>query len=137
RRCGGRGSRCGRRSPPAGRVHGRRARRCRHPRRDGGPGRGRRPLAGLVRPAPLAAAGGLLVDRVVGDPPDRWHPVAWFGTAMTGAERLLYRDTRAAGVAHTALGLGLAWRAGRTLPSPTLTTAVAAGGAGLTRAARR
>ncbi|MGH7277183.1 MAG: cobalamin biosynthesis protein, partial [Candidatus Rokuibacteriota bacterium] len=39
--------------------------------------------------APLAAA--LLLDLLAGDPPNRWHPVAWMGHALaTGRRRLAH-----------------------------------------------
>jgi len=54
----------------------------------------------------LAAAAAVLVDRVVADPPDRFHPVAWYGSAMTKVERRTWRDARGPGVAHAAVGVG-------------------------------
>ncbi len=42
-------------------------------------------MTGLARPG--AAALGLLLDRAFGEPPAPLHPVAWFGRAMTLAER--------------------------------------------------
>jgi adenosylcobinamide-phosphate synthase len=53
-------------------------------------------------------AAGLVVDRLVGEPP-AWlpHPVALFGTAMGRLERAWYRDDRLAGVAHALAGAGL------------------------------
>jgi adenosylcobinamide-phosphate synthase len=44
--------------------------------------------------------GAVVLDALLGDPA-RWHPVAGFGRAAGGAERVLYRPTRAAGVAYT------------------------------------
>lgn len=56
-----------------------------------------------------ARAAGLLLgytaDRLLGDPP-RFHPVAGFGTTATALEHRLYADSRARGVAHTALLVG-------------------------------
>jgi len=65
-----------------------------------------------VRVPPLSArlagaALGLAVDRSLGEPPARYHPVAAFGSAMARFERLAYRDSRAAGVVHAAAGLAL------------------------------
>ncbi len=51
----------------------------------------------------VAAAAGWLVDLAFGEPPARWHPVAWFGTAMGAVERRLYRDSRVAGVVRAAI----------------------------------
>ncbi|MEJ5998515.1 adenosylcobinamide-phosphate synthase CbiB [Corynebacterium sp. H130] len=41
---------------------------------------------------------GLALDRLLGDP-QKYHPVALFGTAVTKAEKKLYQDSRAAGMA--------------------------------------
>jgi adenosylcobinamide-phosphate synthase len=48
---------------------------------------------------------GYAADRVLGDP-QRLHPVAGFGTAAQALEDRLYADSRARGVAHTALLVG-------------------------------
>ncbi|MBA8825532.1 adenosylcobinamide-phosphate synthase [Saccharopolyspora lacisalsi] len=45
---------------------------------------------------------GVAADAVIGDP-RRGHPVAAFGKAAHTAERLLYRDSRPAGMVHTGL----------------------------------
>jgi len=62
-----------------------------------------------VGKAGAARAIGLLLgyaaDRLLGDP-RRHHPVAGFGTVATALEARLYRDTRARGMAHTALLVG-------------------------------
>ena len=55
-----------------------------------------------------AAALGLVVDRLFGEPPARWHPVAWFGTAMTAAEARWWADDRIRGAAHATLGVAIA-----------------------------
>lgn len=58
-------------------------------------------------------AGGLVLDRIVGDP-RRGHPVAAFGRTALVSERLLYADARLPGTLHAVLlvggaaGLGLA-----------------------------
>ena len=51
----------------------------------------------------------------MGEPPARWHPVAWFGTGMTRLEQHTYRDTRVAGVVHLTVGAGIGIAAGATL----------------------
>lgn len=43
---------------------------------------------------------GLLADQVLGDPPNRWHPTAWFGTWAGWLERHCYRDSVAAGAGY-------------------------------------
>ncbi len=53
-----------------------------------------------------AAAAGLAVDRLFGDPPDRLHPVAWFGGVMARAESLWWSDDRARGAFHALIGTG-------------------------------
>jgi adenosylcobinamide-phosphate synthase len=55
----------------------------------------------------LAAAIGIATDRLLGEPPTGAHPVAKFGDAMNGVERVLYRPTRVAGAAHTATGVAI------------------------------
>jgi len=62
-----------------------------------------------------AVAGGLAVDRWLGEPPTAVHPVAWFGRAMGRVERLLWRDSRVAGAAHAVIGVGGAWLTGVAL----------------------
>ncbi len=73
---------------------------------------------------------GIALDRVVGEPPLAWHPVAGYGRAMLAVERRLYADHRLAGVAHLGTGLGLAVAAGviarRALGRPA-STALAVG----------
>ncbi|GAA4881414.1 cobalamin biosynthesis protein [Serinicoccus chungangensis] len=63
----------------------------------------------------LGVAAGLLLDRALGEPPDAWHPVAWFGTAMSRVERLTYADRRAAGAGYAVVGAGLGALAGAVL----------------------
>ena len=71
---------------------------------------------------------GFAADRVLGDP-QRLHPVAGFGTTSLAVERLLYADSRARGVAHTALLVGGTVALGvlveRPGPARVLSTAVA------------
>ncbi len=83
----------------------------------------------------VAVALGLVADEFLPEPPNRFHPVAWFGTAMLGYERRFYRDTRAAGVAHaftgTALGLAAGFALRRAVGRPAATfvaISVATGG---------
>lgn len=60
----------------------------------------------------LPIAAGWALDRVFGEPPTAVHPVAGFGTLMSRVERRLYRPTRPAGVAHLAIGAGVAGAVG-------------------------
>jgi adenosylcobinamide-phosphate synthase len=65
----------------------------------------------------IAAAAGLVADRVLGEPPARVHPVAAFGQGMTILERRVWRDRRSAGAGFAATGIGLGWAAGFALGS--------------------
>jgi len=80
-----------------------------------------------VIPDGVAAAAGVALDRLAGEPPARWHPVVWFGSAMTRAERARYRDDRVAGAVHLAVGVGIGVGAGvvlqRTIGRPAATLA--------------
>ncbi|MFN0027594.1 MAG: cobalamin biosynthesis protein [Acidimicrobiales bacterium] len=55
----------------------------------------------------VAAGLGLLVDRALGEPPVRCHPVVWFGRAMTTVEGQVYRDVRTSGLAYNVAGVAL------------------------------
>jgi adenosylcobinamide-phosphate synthase len=80
-----------------------------------------------TRPNPAGAAVGLLLDRVLPEPPDRWHPVAWLGAALGHQERLLYRDGRATGVVHAAAGVALGAAVGVAVPTTVATTVAVSG----------
>jgi adenosylcobinamide-phosphate synthase len=71
--------------------------------------------AAVVRRRALGVAAGLLLDRALGEPPAHVHPVAGFGTVMTGLERRVWRDSRSAGVGYVAAGLALGAAAGLLL----------------------
>lgn len=62
------------------------------------------------RSGALAAA--LVIDRVLGEPPEALHPVACFGRAMTWGESRWWRDSRIAGIAYCACGVALGAFAG-------------------------
>lgn len=64
---------------------------------------------------------GVLADAVLADP-RRGHPVAGFGRLAGAAERVLWRDSRAAGVGYTALCVGV----------PTVAAVLARGSRGAT-----
>ncbi|MBX9393514.1 cobalamin biosynthesis protein [Streptomyces sp. TRM72054] len=93
------------------------------------------------------AAAGLLGDLILGDP-RRGHPVAAFGRAAAAVERVLWRDHRAWGAAHTAVCAGgavalgvLARRVVRSSPAASvaltgLATWAVVGGTSLAREAR-
>lgn len=82
---------------------------------------------------PLAAglAGGVIADVIAGDP-GRGHPVALFGRLMTAAERRIYADRAARGIAYAAGGVLLG--AGPLAFAARLTRANPAGRAAVTAA---
>ncbi|MGV9940966.1 cobalamin biosynthesis protein [Streptomyces sp. NPDC003401] len=102
---------------------------------------------GTDRHYAYGAAAGLLGDLLLGDP-RRGHPVAVFGRAAAGVERVLWRDHRGWGALHTAVCAGgavalgaLAARAARRSPAASVTLTAAAawavvGGTSLVREAR-
>ncbi|MBI2701928.1 MULTISPECIES: cobalamin biosynthesis protein [Mycobacterium] len=97
-----------------------------------------------VRDARVAGVvAGYLLDFTLADP-SRGHPVALFGAAAARLERRTYRDSRAAGVAHVALLVGLVGLLGATVQRRTgsaLATAAATwvslGGTSLSRTGSR
>ena len=77
---------------------------------------------------PLSAALGVIADRAAGEPPARLHPVRLFGLCMQKVEAAVYRDTRAAGVTHVAVGAGLGVVAGSIVGSTATATYLAVAG---------
>ncbi len=75
-----------------------------------------------------AVAIGLVADRLVGDPPNAAHPVAWFGTAMGRVESALWADKRANGMAYAAIGVIIGAGAGRVIRSTAAVVAITASG---------
>ena len=84
---------------------------------------------------PAAVAAGLVADRILGEPPAAVHPVRGFGRLMRAVEARIYRDSRGAGAAHTALGLAFGAAAGATVRSTAGSTWLAVGGSALWSAA--
>ncbi len=85
--------------------------------------------AGMGRVLRRRAAGvalGLLWDRIVPEPADARHPVAWFGTLMGALERRRYADRRSSGVQHAAAGVAVGAVAGALVPTPVAVGVVAA-----------
>ena len=77
-----------------------------------------------------------MLDLAVGEPPDALpHPVAVFGSFMLGVERRLYRDSRAAGLVHTTVGVTVGALAGIAAHSTAAATYVAVAGRLLHRTA--
>ncbi len=75
-----------------------------------------------------AVAAGLLIDRLVGEPPDVVHPVAWFGTTMSQVEERLWADRRRPGVVYAATGLAIGLVAGAFVRSTAVAVAVSVAG---------
>lgn len=84
----------------------------------------------------LGAACGLGLDRLLGEPPARVHPVAAFGRLMGEVERTVYRDERAAGVRYAAVGVAVATSAGAAVGSTAVAVAATAAGRMLRSTAR-
>ncbi len=55
-----------------------------------------------------AIALGFGIDRILGEPPLRIHPVVGFGWFVKRVESAIYADERRAGVAMCATGVGVA-----------------------------
>lgn len=83
----------------------------------------------------VAAAAGLVADEMLGEPPLQPHPVAGFGKSMRVVERLVYRDRRAAGSVHVAVGLILGTASGAFVGSDAVSTYLAVAGRALRDAA--
>lgn len=82
-----------------------------------------------------AICAALVLDRLTPEPPNAWHPVAWFGSSMTMLERRAWTDSYGRGACYTAVGLTGGAIAGRTIRSTTLALTIALGGASLRSAA--
>jgi adenosylcobinamide-phosphate synthase len=78
----------------------------------------------------LAASAGLVLDRLLGEPPTRWHPVAWFGTTMNAVETRWWVNDRRRGVAYAATGIAVGLAPAlllRRVVGPPIATIVASG----------
>ena len=80
-----------------------------------------------MRRRAAGTACGLLLDRALGEPPARVHPVAWFGSVMGVVERQIYATNRAAGVQYTTLGVAIGCAAGLVLPTSVMVATAVAG----------
>ncbi len=85
----------------------------------------------------LGAAAGLVIDRVVGEPPAAVHPVAEFGKVMGRVEQALWADRRKAGVVYAAVGVAIGAAGGRVMRSTATAVAVVAAGRELRQVAMR
>jgi adenosylcobinamide-phosphate synthase len=86
-------------------------------------------------PRPVAAAAGIALDRLYGEPDAAWHPVVHFGRALNEFERRYYDDSRASGVRHALSGTLVGVLAGCAIRSTAWATGLAVGGRSLWRAA--
>lgn len=85
-------------------------------------------MSAAVRSHAFGAAAGLVVDRIVGEPPTPLHPVAAFGRLMQAVERRRYRNTREAGIAYARTGTAIGLLAGRIVRSTTAAVWISAAG---------
>jgi adenosylcobinamide-phosphate synthase len=85
----------------------------------------------------LEVAGGLLVDRALGEPPAAVHPVAAFGRLMHAVEGRVYDDSRGSGASYTCVGVAAGVAAGVFVRSPAAAVAISAAGRELRGAAAR
>jgi adenosylcobinamide-phosphate synthase len=76
----------------------------------------------------LGAGAGLLLDRVLGEPPTPVHPVAGFGSLMQQVEHVVYRDATSRGLLFTIGGTLLGVAAGRAVRSTSAAVALTASG---------
>lgn len=74
---------------------------------------------------------GLVASRLLPRLGDDVHPVARFGSTMSGIERHLWRDERGAGVVYAMVGATIAAATARTARSTAVTVAICASGAQL------
>ncbi len=89
----------------------------------------------MVNGNALAVAGGVVLDRVLGEPDVDPHPLVVFGRLMGALEGRLYRDHRLAGAVHAATGVAFGAAVGRLERSTAIATYVAVGGRSLAEAA--
>ena len=82
-----------------------------------------------------AVAGGLLLDRLAGEPPAESHPVAAFGRLMERLEERIRSDSWARGIGYVAVGIVVGILAGRLVRSVTTAVALTAAGRELRRVA--
>ena len=93
-------------------------------------------MSGLGRRC-LAAAAGLVLDRLVGEPPADIHPVVGFGRTMERVEQALWADRRLNGVVYALSGAVTGAVAGSAAGSTAVATWAVAAGRELRRVASR
>ena len=85
----------------------------------------------------LAVAAGLVLDRLVGEPPADVHPVAGFGRTMERVEQALWADRRLNGAVYALSGAAMGAAAGSAAGSTAVATWAVAAGRELRRVASR
>ena len=85
----------------------------------------------------LEAAAGLVLDRLLGEPPAEVHPVAGFGRLMERVEQVLWADRRSNGTAYALSGVAIGAAAGVATGSTAVATWSVAAGRELRRVACR
>ena len=53
----------------------------------------------------MVVLGAMVLDELVGDPTNRWHPVRWLGVGLSWLEGSVYSDSRSRGAVFFALAL--------------------------------
>ncbi len=77
---------------------------------------------------PAGVALGLVLDRILGDPPDSFHPVAAFGEVMGRLEGVIWGDSRLRGLGYAGVGLSQGLLAGRLIRSLPLAVGISVAG---------
>lgn len=90
-------------------------------------------VGGVLRRRATWIAAGLIADRFVPELPNRWHPVAWFGSFMGLVERTIWSDRRSAGTVYALIGTMVGLGAGRLIRNPTVAVGIACAGPELRR----
>ncbi len=84
------------------------------------------PSIAHLQALPIGPPIGLILDRLLGEPPTAFHPIVWLGQGLDRLEKQTYRDTRRAGLLHLGVALGSGALIGRLLTravGPTSATA--------------
>lgn len=85
----------------------------------------------------LQIGAALVLDRLTPEPPNAWHPVAWFGSAMTALEHRIWADSRPRGALYWLCGLAVGAVSGRIVRSTTIALTIGLGGASLREVATK
>jgi len=94
-------------------------------------------VSAALRRRGVEVALGLVADRLLPEPPSRWHPVAGFGTVMSRVEHAVWADRCAPGALYTVTGTVVGAVAGRMLASTPAAVTLCVAGAELRRVAER